>query len=717
MSFALYYKLSTYALVAAGFLAAATSGFVGVVVPALLCGALVVSWVADTSRLKRSLPRWLWTALGIACVPAWYADVRWLSHSFLIGTLHLAFLLTAVTLVTRDGDRDTFLLYLLSFGALLAAATLTIQLIFLPCLILFLGAGINALLLFEMNRSSTRALAGGMIRPVYVPRNLLGTGFELFASFPSRSITVLTLALTLGILALAAPLFYLLPRISLGVRYHEAGAMELISGFSETVALGALGRIKQSPELVMKVKVDAPVAGLPQDLKWRGIALDHFDGKAWSRARSERSRIATQAGYFKVQQEVQGTDMLVQTFLLQPIATEIVFGSHKVLAVSGDLGTLERDAFDNIYSVAPRTSAMRYSVVSDITPLDPRFISPTAQAPPDEISTLCLQVPHLDARIARLAHTATASAGTPYEKARTLENFLKTTYEYSLDLKGTPDDPDPLAVFLFAARRGHCEYFASAMTVMLRQLQIPARLVNGFRAGEYNALSGHWSVRQSDAHSWVEAWFPPYGWIEFDPTPAQPAPQVTPILQSIAGLFDAVSFWWSEDVVNFDLRKQSGLIQKVLASLRTFQEAAQAAGGYVRNQREHMRAIRPLAPAIGILILAAAVLLAAAAFARRPGSWWRRLRCRLAQTRNPRDSRIVIAGFYAEALELLERRGFRRAKSQTPLEFAAELARTPCGGTLAALTAIYYRIRFGSLPHEDDLGQARALLRSLRGLS
>ena len=95
------------------------------------------------------------------------------------------------------------------------------------------------------------------------------------------------------------------------------------------------------------------------------------------------------------------------------------------------------------------------------------------------------------------------------------------SYRYSLELKGRPGSADPLAVFLFESRAGHCEYFATAMAVMLRQTGIPARLVNGFRTGEYNALGDAWVVRQYDAHSWVEAYFKPYGWIEFDPTPAQ----------------------------------------------------------------------------------------------------------------------------------------------------------------------------------------------------
>ena len=107
----------------------------------------------------------------------------------------------------------------------------------------------------------------------------------------------------------------------------------------------------------------------------------------------------------------------------------------------------------------------------------------------------------------------------PYDKAVAIERFLRSRYAYTLKLSGKPGD-DPLAHFLFETHAGHCEYFASAMTIMLRTLGIPSREVNGFLPGEYNDLAGDYIVRASDAHSWVEVYFPGTGWVTFDPTPA-----------------------------------------------------------------------------------------------------------------------------------------------------------------------------------------------------
>ena len=113
----------------------------------------------------------------------------------------------------------------------------------------------------------------------------------------------------------------------------------------------------------------------------------------------------------------------------------------------------------------------------------------------------------------------TAGAETPAQRARAIEGHLRQDYGYTLELLSKPVD-DPLAYFLFVRKKGHCEYFASSMAVMLRTLGIPARVVNGFRGGEYNDLTGSYIVREKDAHSWVEAYFPEYGWVTFDPTPA-----------------------------------------------------------------------------------------------------------------------------------------------------------------------------------------------------
>jgi hypothetical protein len=118
-----------------------------------------------------------------------------------------------------------------------------------------------------------------------------------------------------------------------------------------------------------------------------------------------------------------------------------------------------------------------------------------------------------------LARQVTAGKTNPYDQATAVETYLRSGYTYALTPTEPPRDVDPLEYFLFTSREGYCEYFASAMGDMLRSLGIPTRLVNGYGPGTFDSRLGRYVIRESDAHTWVEAYFPGYGWIPFEPTP------------------------------------------------------------------------------------------------------------------------------------------------------------------------------------------------------
>jgi transglutaminase-like putative cysteine protease len=720
MSISTHFRISSYVLIASGFLAAASAG-ADLVLFAIFGCILVASWFLPRSRFRRAIPKWMLSVAAIATLSAGYLDWKCLSHSLSLSVLHVLLLFAAVMLLIQSSDRDFGCLYLLSFGALLDGAALTASPIFFVCLCLFLASGISSLLLFEMRQSNHVAVAGTTLRPLVVAKSLRGTKFELFSGFPLRALSAQALVLFVIVLLLAVPFFFLLPRVSLGIHRSPSARQTFISGFSERAELGAIGTIKKSPDLVMKVKVDTPPEKLPPDLKWRGIALDYFDGKTWSCSQPVRASIPTQGGYFKLEQSAQGPELLMQTFFLEPIATDVVFASHKVLAVSTDLGWVERDNSGNVFSMTPRSGEIRYSAISDISKVDPTLFSPLPASLPEDIMACCLQTPREDPRVAELARRVTKNGATSYDKARSLENYLRTNYEYSLDLQGTPDRPDPLAMFLFDVRRGHCEYFATAMAIMLRQVGIPSRLVNGFHAGEYNRLSGHWIVRQYDAHSWVDAYLSPYGWVEFDPTPAEPARQ-QPLLKTPAGVLDALSFWWTDIAVNYDLREQSKLIAAGQASLQDFQASAVEYGRVARQsiagRFTHLRPSFQASFFVACSLLVAAAFLLAAALSRgRSSALKRRLVRRLDRTGAAAKQEAAIVGFYAEAVSLLQRKGRVRGSSQTPCEFALTLASEPFGAALITLTSMYNRVRFGGRTDAAgaaDAAQARSLLHSLR---
>ena len=179
-----------------------------------------------------------------------------------------------------------------------------------------------------------------------------------------------------------------------------------------------------------------------------------------------------------------------------------------------------------------------------------------------------LSLPHIDPRIPQLARTMTAGATTEAEEARAIESHLRHDYGYTLQLLSKPV-PDPLAYFLFERKKGHCEYFASAMAVMLRTVGIPSRVVTGFQSGTYNSMTGWQVVRASDAHSWVEAWLDGRGWTTFDPTPADPSASL-PGLSSLAMLSDAADQFWQDWVVSYDVDRQMALFTQMHESGKQF---------------------------------------------------------------------------------------------------------------------------------------------------
>lgn len=715
MTFAQYFKGSSYCLITAGFIAIVAAGGIDPVFLAIFGFALLVSWFIDTAKFRRRIPTWFLNCLAFAYLPFLIIDYMLLSRSFVLTIVHLVLFASAIKLLTISRDRDYLFLYLVSLVELLAASTLTVNIIFAICFFFFLLSGISTLILFEMRRSNAKMQDKIKVQPLVIPERLRGTGFELFSPFPARLVSVMTVGMTLLILAVAVPLFYLLPRATLGLYNRPSGDAQFISGFSERVELGQIGTIKQSDAVVMRVRLSKPPSNQIANLKWRGIAFDHYDGRSWRRSNLNRRKVPEQGWFYKLEEFAQGTDWLNQTFFIEALSTDVVFAAHKVLAVSKDVGFLERDFADNLYTIRPSAKKLRYFSISDSIEPNPKNISDRALIP-QEIRDIYCQLPSEDSRIADLAKEVTRPAGDKYAKAQALEQYLRSHYTYSLQLSGAPNSKDPLAMFLFDVRKGHCEYFASAMTIMLRQLEIPARLVNGFRGGEYNNIGNNWVIRQYNAHSWVEAYFPPYGWVEFDPTPAEPHHPRSEFARFFSNLTDAIDLWWWEDIVNYDFSKQYQVINNLRSSVDDFQrrigrvltqlyEEGRKGAALIRSPKLRLAFERKWI--VWIFLVAGTIFLLA-------GDWRRRFFRLIRRALNRGDQAMIMRSFYMEALELLEAHGMKRGLGQTPLEFAQSLGDHPAAVPFLDLTRMYNEIRFGPLSVSPRASKAGALLHSLR---
>ncbi|MGH9929934.1 MAG: transglutaminase domain-containing protein, partial [Pyrinomonadaceae bacterium] len=298
-----------------------------------------------------------------------------------------------------------------------------------------------------------------------------------------------------------------------------------------------------------------------------------------------------------------------------------------------------------------------------------------------------LQLPKsLDPRIDARANAiiANAQARNRYDMAKAIESQLQEDYGYSLQMRAS--GPDPLADFLFNVKTGHCEYFSTAMAVMLRTRKIAARVVNGFLPGEYNEAAGAYTVRQSDAHSWVEVYFPEHqAWVTFDPTPAagRTEPVNTGFAAQLAKYAEAFELIWFQYVVGYDKQEQRSLATSLQTHLFEYRRSL---AQLVAAIRKTISAQSPVIVLTGLTGVAVLLLVFVATRVRRFG-WRRGLSLFKAQTYT--DASAVV--FYERLISLLARRGVQRDPNLTPLEFANGLDFQPA----LSITRAYNRVRFG----------------------
>jgi hypothetical protein len=311
-----------------------------------------------------------------------------------------------------------------------------------------------------------------------------------------------------------------------------------------------------------------------------------------------------------------------------------------------------------------------------------------------------LQLPQLDPRIAQLAAEITEGSTDWLDSARRIERYFQTNFQYSLELPAERAE-DPLAHFLFERKEGHCEYFASSMGVMLRTLGIPSRLVGGFAGGVENPLTGMHIVRSSDAHAWVDAYIPGYGWLEFDPSPSRPAP-VSGRLTELWMYWDALQASWIEWVVDYDTTRQAeiavGMQERsqsaVLSAALGWEQITGAFFGLFEGLKASEAGWpdwRRAASAVGPIGGAAALLLLVLLL--RP-LWSALLRRRRLQRGAGSDDDIRY--FFERALTALEKRGLKREAHLTGEEIAKRLEQPALVSGFRRVLECYNAARFGA---------------------
>lgn len=619
-----------------------------------LAGASLILGVAGETRGKKGLlPTGLanLALLGIFILTIFSIFV--LKALPLQAIVHFLLAIQAVKLLSPKKGRDWLQLYLISFVNLIAATALSVELFTATIFVCYLIAGPWVLALWHL-KGAIEASGKDPNKEVRLPI------WPLFRMLAGMS----------GVLFFLTMVFFIaLPRFGTGYFADSWASGSEVTGFSDRMSLGEVAQIKKNNAVAMRVKVDRPDLLMGKGLYWRGVVLDLFDGRRWERSRTELVTVKSFGETYVLAQETTDRGPLVrQEILLEPTGSPALFYLQKPIALSGRVRTLFRDPLGNLRVAGPFPFQISYEVLS--SPVGDR----------EFFAGEFLQLPAVDPRVADLSRQITQDGDNDLTKARALEQYLRDNYRYSLE--DLPIGGDPLALFLFDVRQGNCEYFSSALAVMLRLVGIPARVVNGYLGGDWNSYGEYYLVLQSNAHSWVEAYFGDRGWVTLDPTPAVPKRPPVAFFSSMSHFVDFLRLRWYRYIVNFGWRDQLQLFALLKRPDRWFHPAfpslspRQAASWLAKQPVEWMGlALVLLSLAVGLLWL------------RRNGSKGKVCEPALPHQATER---------YRRFLALARKRGLRKKPGETPDEFS-RLAGVMGNGLIDEFTALYQEARFSRL--------------------
>ncbi|HRI63379.1 MAG TPA: DUF3488 and transglutaminase-like domain-containing protein [Polyangium sp.] len=708
MRFGLVHRIMTDALAVLGILALLASGQFG----AWVSGSLIVGLVL---------------ALAIRDVWERYPALKHFDTITLIGVLALqigrlmfdananvldvviefAAALQIIRLATRKGaahDQQVIVLALLHLisGTVLGGG-LGYGLCFLGILVVAPGALVLSHLRREVEGNYRQGARDRTGLPVDVPRILRSRRVV------GRTFLGVTCLLSIPIVIFTALLFILFPRVGLSLLLLNRSHSGRYVGFSPRVDLGEVGVLRSDPTLAMRIEMpnmgEKPAERIPLHL--RGTALDAYDGRTWTQSDTSKRPAELEASIVPLDERWPDSKLdPVMKIDLEPIDPPVIFLPPTATGMRIRPRTTVGSDNQNVVLRGPE-GEHRYQPMDDRGLKYEVFLSrrslPTFRhfGSPDRARYLKLP-PNMPDRIRELAATWTKDAKTQLEKAQAIEMHLRTDYKYDL-ASPSGKDPNPLDHFLFESRRGHCEFYSTAMAIMLRTVDVPTRNVTGFVGGTYNRFGKFYAVRQGDAHSWVEAYLDNYGWLTFDPTPpadAAPKSEIVGMWAYLRDLIEATSQRWDRHVVSYDLSQQLSLFNSFRKYRRGDSTPTTPSGS--RNRRAFVIALVGVVAAGGVYF------------------YLRRKKLRAMATVKPGDARsqsALLATALYESLDVaMGVRGIARSPGTPPLKHADLLTSMahPLAHEIHDLTAIYIESRFGGRTLSDD--ERRAFEKRVRAL-
>lgn len=704
MTFERVHKWVTYFLAGLGLYALSLGGTLSVSAMALTALGFVLSWFAERPLLDHPLWGKGWTGLVIGFFLL--AVLRGaMGESLLSLALEYVAFLQISRLMNRKTGKDHDQIAGIGFLHLIAATILTTSIAYGLVFIGVLFATPWMLTITHLRREVEESPpeAGVDVRETLERKEVVGSRF-----------LVTTAMLTVPIFVTTVGLFLLFPRVGLGFATVRGFGGQPTTGFGKNVELGGFGTIREDPTVVLRVSGPAEALGPTgmASIRMRGTSFDLYDGRTWQRSNGGTLALRHDYGSYPIVRHPDRQRDFEYKVVLDRLDESVVFLPEGAVALTVPPRIAKgRDRTRSIR--ASQGFEFRYEETDEQGLNYSVFVSRDRREwHKGGITAIeaerMLKIPRGLERVVALANRVVGNAKNDREKATRILNFLRDSgqYRYSLTLPNT-EGRNPLDVFLLEAKSGHCEYFSTAMAIMLRAVGVPTRNVTGFLGGSYNRYGEYYALRRADAHSWLEAWIDDR-WVTLDPTPpARDAVGPPPsVLSPLRDFLDAVKTRWARQVVGYNLRTQSDAVRKAFGlwyKFRGWMRSPKASPGEANqpkassNMRDEALAVMPFVAGAVVLVLLFVAF---------------QLRRNKHDLRNvPPDVRSAVA-LYRELEDALRRRGVARDVHLTPsehldaIEDDARARGVPFEGIDEArdVTARYLRARFGAdvLSREEE---------------
>jgi transglutaminase-like putative cysteine protease len=683
--FGLVHRVLLDALVALGMLSLVTTGeFARPMGVALM---LLLGLSAFVPVAWQESPAWRFFGTYSPVVLLTVQLVRWSQGANPLSVaVEFAAILQILRVATRRGAAHDQQIIALALLHLVAATVLGTGLAYACCFIGFVLVTPPALLLSHLRREvEGNYRQGARDRtglPVDVPRILRSRRVV------SRGFLAFVCCLSIPVVLFTALLFIAFPRVGLSLLMLEPTRPTRMVGFSDQVDLGKIGALRSDPTIAIRVTYPSlPPEPPPRiALYLRGTAFDRYESRSWRRTQEDRKNVEVFGNVFPLSRYPKARTDPAVTVDLEPIEPPVLFMPEAAIALELMPTTTLASGAPSAIQLGPENE-IRYSRIDDRRGIRYRvFVDPGLPPPPQPLTSaeraryLALP-PEVSSAIAELARKWAYPETQPERIAQQIQQHLRADYTY--DLNGPSGrEKNPLEHFLFVSKRGHCEFYSTAMALMLRTLSIPTRNVTGFAGATYNRFGQFYAVRQGDAHSWVEVWTEHHGWRRYDPTPAAPVPVPTEwsrLVTSARDMIEAASQRWNRHVERYDLHQQIELFSGLRRQIVTARHAVRLSGA------KHL---------VWLLLVL-------------PAAWIYRARLARKQRNSQATEKLAthineIVRQYRVLERHLEQLGIGRPASTPPLAHAEALVAlgNPVAAEVLELTQQYLEVRFGGAPFD-----------------